>query len=69
MKKNMGTTDKTIRIIIAGLIAVLYIAGVLKGTLALILLIVAIIFVVTSILGFCPLYTPFGISTGKKADK
>jgi hypothetical protein len=68
MKKNMGSTDKTIRVILAALIAVLYITGVIKGTLGLILLIVAIIFVVTSLIGFCPLYTIFGLNTGKKKE-
>jgi hypothetical protein len=66
MKKNMGSTDKIIRVILAALIAVLYLTGVLKGALGLILLIVAIIFVVTSLIGFCPLYTLFGFNTGKK---
>jgi hypothetical protein len=66
MKKNMGSADKTIRVALAALIAVLYITGVLKGTLALILLILAIVFVVTSLLGFCPLYTIFGWNTNKK---
>lgn len=66
MKKNMGSADKIIRVIIAALIAVLYLTGVLKGTPGLILLIVAIVFVVTSLIGFCPIYTLFGFNTGKK---
>jgi len=66
MKKNMGTTDRTIRILVAVIIAVLYFANVISGTLAIILLILAGIFVVTSILGFCPLYVLFGWSTKKK---
>jgi len=66
MKKNMGTTDKAIRILVAVVIAVLYFTNVISGILAVILLILAVIFIVTSILGFCPLYLPFGLNTGKK---
>jgi hypothetical protein len=66
MKKNMGTTDKVIRVLVAVIILVLYFTHVVSGTLAVILLIVAGIFVVTSLLGICPLYLPFGISTSKK---
>lgn len=68
MKKNMGTADKLIRLIIAVLIAVLYLAGVIKGTLGIVLLAVAVIFVLTSLFGFCPLYTIFGLNTGKKKE-
>jgi hypothetical protein len=68
MKKNMGKTDKTIRLLIAAVIVVLLFTKVLTGTLGIILLIVAVVFVVTSLIGFCPLYALFGISTnpGKK---
>jgi len=66
MKKNMGTVDKTIRVIMAAVIALLYYLGVISGTLAIILMIFAIIFIVTSLISFCPLYTLFGINTGKK---
>lgn len=66
MKKNMGTSDKTIRILLAVLIAVLYFTNVISGTLAAILGIFAIVFVITSFISFCPLYLPFGISTCKK---
>jgi hypothetical protein len=65
MKKNMGTIDKTIRIILAVLIAVLYFTGILKGTLGVILLVLAAVFVLTSLISFCPLYTIFGWNTGK----
>jgi hypothetical protein len=68
MKKNMGSADKIIRVILAALIAVLYLTGVVKGTLGLILLIVAIIFVITSLISFCPLYTIFGFNTCKKKE-
>lgn len=66
MKKNMGTADKVIRVLVALVIAVLVYAEVLTGTLAIVLLVLAGIFVLTSLLGFCPLYLPFGISTCKK---
>ncbi|MCO5238649.1 MAG: DUF2892 domain-containing protein [Chitinophagaceae bacterium] len=66
MKKNMGASDKTIRILLAVLIAVLYFTNVISGTLAAILGIFAIVFVITSFISFCPLYLPFGISTCKK---
>ena len=66
MKKNMGTADKTIRIVIAAIIALLYFTGVISGTLAIVLMIFAVIFVVTSFISFCPLYTLVGINTCKK---
>jgi len=67
MKKNMGSADRTIRVSLAVLVAILYFTGVIGGTLAIILGILAAIFVVTSFVSFCPLYAPFKISTaGKK---
>ncbi len=66
MKKNMGTIDKVIRILIAVVVVVLYFSHVVSGTLAIILLIISGIFIVTSFLSFCPLYFPFGLSTRKK---
>ena len=63
MKKNMGTVDKTIRIIIAAVVAGLYYAGTISGTLGIVLLVLAGVFVLTSLVSFCPLYTLFGIST------
>jgi hypothetical protein len=67
MKKNMGTIDIVIRILIAVLIAVLFFTKIITGTLGIILLVLAGIFILTSLLGFCPLYLPFGINTkGKK---
>ncbi len=63
MKKNMGRWDKVLRLAAAAVIAVLLIAGVLKGTAAIILGILAAIFVITTFVGFCPLYVPVGIST------
>ena len=66
MKNNMGTVDKVIRILIAILIIVLYFTHVISGTLAIILLIFAGIFILTSFLSFCPLYVPFKFSTRSK---
>jgi len=69
MKKNMGSADKLIRVLIAVAIAVLYYLGKIEGTLALVLLAFALIFLLTSLVSFCPLYTIFGINTCKKEGK
>lgn len=69
MKKNMGAADKSIRVALALLVAVLYYAEVINGTLALVLGAFAVIFVLTSFISFCPLYLPFGISTCKSKTK
>ena len=66
MKKNMGSTDKIIRGIVAIFVAILYFTGTINGTLALILGVFAAIMLLTSFVSFCPLYLPFGISTRKK---
>ncbi len=66
MKKNMGTIDKVIRILIAVVVLILYFANVISGTLAIILLALSVVFIVTSFISFCPLYLPFGLSTRKK---
>lgn len=65
MNKNMGKTDVRMRIIAALLIVLLYFAQVITGTVAIVLLVVAGVFALTSALRFCPLYTLFGISTNK----
>ena len=59
LNKNMGTADRVIRIAFAALVAVLYFTGTITGTFALILGILAVIFLATSIFAFCPLYLPF----------
>ncbi|WP_338648281.1 DUF2892 domain-containing protein [Flavobacterium sp. KS-LB2] len=66
MKKNMGLTDKIIRIVLAAIVAILYFTNTISGTLALVLGLFAFIFLLTSFVSFCPLYAPFGISTRKK---
>ena len=68
MKKNMGTIDKVIRILVAVAIAILYFTNVITGLLGIVLAVLAIIFVITSFISFCPLYLPFGIDTGKKRE-
>ncbi|MBO0331161.1 MULTISPECIES: YgaP family membrane protein [Flavobacteriaceae] len=65
MKKNMGGADRTIRVILALGVGALYYFNVITGTLAYILLALAVIFVLTSFVSFCPLYTLFGINTCK----
>jgi hypothetical protein len=66
MKKNMGSADKLIRILIAVVIAVLYYFGKIEGTLAIVLMAFSVIFLLTSLVSFCPLYTIFGMKTNKK---
>ncbi len=69
MKKNMSSADQIIRILIAIGIAVLYFTGTISGALALVLGVLAVVFVATSFMSFCPLYLPFGISTIKNKIK
>jgi len=66
MKKNMGTIDKVIRILVAVVIAILFYTNVITGLLGIVLMVLGAIFVITSLISFCPLYLPFGINTGKK---
>jgi len=66
MKKNMGNTDKTIRIILAILFSILYFTKTVSGTAGIILLILGGVFLFTGLINFCPLYLPFGINTCKK---
>lgn len=63
MKKNMGSTDRIIRVLVAIIVAVLYFTGTVTGTLGIVLLVLAGVFVLTSFISFCPLYAPFGIRT------
>jgi len=63
MRKNMGNLDRILRVIVALGIGALIVTGVLAGTLAVILGILAVVFVLTSAAGFCPLYVPLKIST------
>lgn len=63
MKKNMGTTDKAIRVLIAVLIAGLYFGNVIMGTVGIVLLVLAVVFLLTSLAGFCPIYALLGMNT------
>ena len=68
MKKNMGNTDRLLRVLIALVIVVLYFTNTIGGTLAIVLLVLSVVFILTGMVSFCPLYLPFGISTKKKDD-
>ncbi len=68
MKKNVGSTDSAIRIVVALAIVVLFAKGMLSGTVALIAGIVAVIFIVTGLAGTCPIYSLTGLSTNKKKN-
>ncbi len=69
MKKNMGSVDKIVRVLVAIIIAVLYWQGIISGTLGIVLLVFAGVFVLTSLISFCPLYPIFGLNTCKKKEK
>lgn len=66
MIKNMGTTDRVIRTILALVVLALYFTGQITGLAAIILGIFAVIFLLTSLIAFCPLYIPLKLSTRKK---
>jgi hypothetical protein len=66
MKQNMGMVDRVVRLIVVLLIAALYFTGQISGTAAIILGIIALVFLLTSIVGFCPAYLPLGLSTKEK---
>ncbi|MGP8153806.1 MAG: DUF2892 domain-containing protein [Smithella sp.] len=68
MKKNMGTIDRTVRVLLAIVVGILYLTGNISGMAAIILGILAVVFILTSAIGFCPLYFPFKISTIGKSD-
>ena len=69
MKKNMGGVDKLIRLVVAAIFVTLNLLEVVSGTLGIVLLALAGIFALTSLISFCPLYLPFGISTTPKEKK
>lgn len=66
MKKNMGSTDRIIRLLLAAVITVLFFTNIISGTLGIILLVFAAVFVLTSLVSFCPLYTLIGMNTCPK---
>lgn len=63
MKKNMGTTDKAIRVLVAVIIAGLYFGNIITGTMAIVLMVLAVVFLLTSLVGFCPIYALLGMNT------
>jgi hypothetical protein len=68
MNKNMGTIDRSIRVILAIVVIILYLVGTITGVAAIILGIIAAIFIITSIAGYCPLYVPLKVSTRKQGS-
>ena len=62
----MGTADRVIRVILAAILVILYFTHTITGTLGLVLVILGVVFLLTSLISFCPLYWPFGLSTRKK---
>ena len=71
MKKNMGNTDRIIRLSVAGILALLLFQNIVTGTWGIVMLAAAAVFAITAIAGFCPLYTLFGINScpAKETDK
>lgn len=63
MKKNMGNVDRVLRVVFAVLVVVLYFSGIIDGTLAIVLSVVGGIFLLTSFVGFCPIYAVVGLNT------
>jgi hypothetical protein len=65
MKRNMSNTDRIVRVVVAALFAYLYFGGIVTGTLGIVLVVLGAVFLLTSVVAFCPLYTPFKFSTYK----
>lgn len=66
MKKNMGSADRAVRVVLALVFAALYFTNTVSGTLGIVLLVLGVVFLGTSLISFCPLYVPLGLSTCKK---
>jgi hypothetical protein len=66
MKRNMSNLDRIIRFVVAAIFAYLYFSGTVTGALGIILLVLSVVFVLTSVIAFCPLYLPFKFSTHKE---
>ena len=69
MKKNMGVGDRIIRLILVIIVAVLYFTNQITGIAAIVLGVFALAFLATGLVGFCPLYAPFKLSTLKKSEQ
>jgi len=65
MKKNLGGADRIIRVLIALAVVALYFLHIISGVLAIVLLVVSAVFVLTSFMGFCPIYWTLGIKSLK----
>lgn len=65
MKRNMSNTDRIIRVVLAAVFAYLYFGGIVTGALGIVLVGLGGVFLLTSIVAFCPLYAPFRLSTYK----
>ena len=65
MKKNLGKTDRIIRVVLAVIMVALYFTGTVSGVLGMVLLVLGLVFLLTSLIGVCPLYLPFKFSTNK----
>ena len=65
MKRNMSNTDRVIRVVLAALFAYLYFGGIVTGIPGIVLLVLGAVFLLTSVIAFCPLYVPFKFSTYK----
>ena len=63
MKPNMGSADRIVRVLLAVVFSILYFTGTVTGTFGVVLLVLGGVFLLTSVVSFCPLYAPFGIST------
>ncbi len=66
--KNMGTFDRVLRLVVAGIIILLYFTDIISGTIVLVLSVIGVAFALTSMVGSCPLYLPFGLSTLRKKN-
>ena len=66
IEKNVGTTDRIIRFVVAAIFAVLYLTGMVSGTFGIVLMVLAVVFALTATITICPLYLPFGLSTRGK---
>jgi hypothetical protein len=67
MTRNMGTADRAMRLVFAAVVVALWVAGAIGGAIALALGVVAFAFLLTSAIGWCPLYAPFGVSTNRRS--
>ncbi|MBL0300314.1 MAG: DUF2892 domain-containing protein [Cytophagaceae bacterium] len=68
MKKNMGLIDRGLRVLVALVLAFLYYNGTLTGTWGIVALVIAVVFLLTSLISFCPLYTVIGLNTSDKKE-